>query len=85
MPSNRNAEFVVPPDCIDGYFFWLDASVDVEGKISALVINYGSTLPQAVPVTQDGVPPAHAYDLLFYLISDATTVTIFRTSCVPPC
>jgi len=77
MPARPNLVISVPANCTDGYFAWLDAGLDAQGKITSLDWDHGTTLPGAVDLSDDNSPPPTAYDLLFYVTSNATAVDDF--------
>ena len=77
LPASRNAVIAAPASCTDGFFVWLESTVDANGLITALDYNSGTTVPDDVtpPSTNSaGTPPPIAYDLLFILTTTETSV-----------
>ncbi len=84
-PARLNLEIVVPPNCIDGYFVWIEANVDAGGRMTNLDYNHGVRPAGPVALGTNNAPPPVARALLFIITSTQTAVELssvqqFRTT-----
>ncbi len=70
LPARENIEIVVPPNA--KMYVWLEAGVAVTTRITSVDYGYGLALPDAVNLTDDGVPPPSSRKLLFIISTNAT-------------
>lgn len=73
--TNRNVEIAVPPNCTDGYYVWIVATLDAKGNLTDCAYDWGTARPELSTVLPDsGNLPTETYYTLFFVTSNATAI-----------